>query len=345
VPEPPPLPAEHTPKLSVGVDPKTGALVGDLVRLTIRADAPEGDDVTVTDQSFAPFEVLDKRARVEPVKDGRHTFVFEIDLLSLEPGEVGIAAVELRVVTKDGLVGFVKTDATPLKVGSLIANEPNAQPKAATKPVSVTQDDYTLLYVVGGLAGATLIALLTLWISRWWRGRAKRPVPPAPPRPPWEIAVEKLAALRRRKSEMLEAGQGVQLVDLVSDVVREYLGGVFGFDGLETTSDEMIDLLRRHGANVGLSQEVRSYLGRCDLVKFAKVVPDRDEVDLLFAKAQDIVQFDRPAGAAAGDAGPSGPSGASGVSGASGASGTSGAPGTSGASDTPGTGSAAGATP
>ena len=118
--------------------------------------------------------------------------------------------------------------------------------------------------------------------------------PPPPPRPPWEIAVEKLGELRRRKQRMVEEGKAAQFVDEVSDVVREYLGGRFGFDGLETTSDEMIVLLRSRGVSVGLWQEVAAYLQRCDLIKFAKVEPDQDEADLVFAKAQDIVQFSMP---------------------------------------------------
>lgn len=298
-PEAPPLPAGHQPKLAVTVQPLTGVMVGDRVRVTIRADAPEGDDVTISEQSFAPFEVIAKHARVEPAKDGRHAFVFELDLLALEAGRTTLPAVELRVVTSDGVVGATRTEGVPLDVGSLIANEPNAQPKPPTKPVSVMREDYTLVYVAAGVAGAALVVLVTLWISRWWRRRTRKAPPPPPPRPPWEVAVEKLAELRRRKPGMLDAGQGVQFVDLVSDVVREYLGGVFGFDGLESTSDEMAALLRRHGADVTLHAEVRGYLGRCDLVKFAKVVPDRDEVDLLFAKAQDIVQFNRPVSAGA----------------------------------------------
>ena len=82
----------------------------------------------------------------------------------------------------------------------------------------------------------------------------------------------------------------------VSDVVREYLGGRFGFDGLETTTHEMLQLLRQRNCNPGLWQEVGAYLRRCDLVKFAKVEPDQDEADLVFAKAQDIVQFSMPLG-------------------------------------------------
>jgi hypothetical protein len=129
---------------------------------------------------------------------------------------------------------------------------------------------------------------------RWLSRRPKLAPPPPPPRPPWEIAVSRLAELRRKKQRMIEEGKAAQFVDEVSDVVREYLGGLFGFDGLETTTDEMLGLLRARSAKVGLLQEVGAYLRRCDLVKFAKVEPDQDEADLVFAKAQDIVQFSTP---------------------------------------------------
>ena len=56
----------------------------------------------------------------------------------------------------------------------------------------------------------------------------------------------------------------------------------------------MLAKLKLHQAGLGFTQEVGMFLGRCDLVKFAKVEPDADEVDLLFAKAQDLVQFSGP---------------------------------------------------
>jgi hypothetical protein len=290
------LPAEHLPRVDVQLAPKSGVMAGDVVHLTLRADALVGDDVTVPAQSFTPFEVTKKRARVEPPKDGRQLFVFEIDLLAVEPGKHTLPPIELRVVTKDGFVASIKGNPVPLTIGSLLANEPNAQLKPETKPVVVMQDDFTLLYVIGAIAAAALIALLT-WLGSRYLQRRVRPVPPPPPpRPAWEIAVEKLGALRRRKQRMF--------VDEVSDVVREYLGARFGFDGLETTTDEMLGLLRVRDANLGLWQEVAAYLARCDLVKFAKVEPDQDEADLIFAKAQDIVQFSMPLGDAYGRAAP-----------------------------------------
>ena len=287
------LPAENRPRLSVELS--SDALhVGEIVHVTITADALATDDVTIPDQTFEPFEVRRKRQRVTPDQDGRHNFVFELALQSFESGDLELPAVTLRVVTHENLIGSVQTPPQPISVKSALANEPNAKLKPETKPVVVMQDDYTLLYVLLGVLAALAIVGLTVLIQRYLRRRPKPEPPPPPPRPPWEIAHEKLLALRRRKQRMLEAGQGVQFVDEVSDAVRECLGGCFGFDGLDTTTEEMLIELRTRHAASGLQEETRAYLNRCDLVKFAKVEPDQDELDLILAKAQDIVQFSVP---------------------------------------------------
>jgi len=290
----PSLSPEHTPKLELRVEPPNGVKLGDVVKLEISADALLGDDVTVADQSFAPFEVYKKSARVEPPNGDRQRFVFALELLALEPGDMPLPAINLRVVTKDNSIGTVQTESRPYKVQSLLANEPNAQPKQETKPVAVLEDNWLPVYVLGGLAAAAFVAGLTLLVSRYLQKRRKAAVPPPPPRPPWEIAAEALAQLSRQKQAMLDAGQGAVFVDQLSDVVRAYLGGRYAFDGLETTTDEMLTMLKTRGASLGFTQEVGQFLGRCDLVKFAKVEPDGDEVDLLFAKAQDLVQLSEP---------------------------------------------------
>jgi hypothetical protein len=291
-----PLPAEHVPRVRVSLTPKSGLMTGDAVKLIVHADVPEGDDVTLPEQSFAPFEIRKKAARIEPARDGRQGFIFELTLVAFDPGKLEVPALRLRVVTKQAFVGSTTTQAQPVEMKSLLANEPTAKLKPETKPVVVVQDDYTIPYVLGGIAAAGLIALLTWLVARYMQRRQKPAVPPPPPRPPWEIAVERLGELRRRKQRMLEEGLGGQFVDEVSDVVRQYLGGRFAFDGLESTSDEMLAQLRSRNVNPGLWQEVAAYLRRCDLVKFAKVVPDQDEADLVFSKAQDIVQFSMPLG-------------------------------------------------
>jgi hypothetical protein len=288
------LPPGHEPKLQIKVEPPSGVHTGELVRLQIGAEATLGDDVTVAEQTFAPFEVHKKNLRVEQAQGDKQRFVFELELLAFEPGDKPIPAITLRVVTKDNFVGTVKTAEVPYKVRGLLDNEPNAQPKLETKPVPVLEDNWIPIYVLAGLLAAGLVALITVFVSRYLRKRRERAVPPPPPRPPWEIAVEELGALRRKKQSMIDAGQGGLFVEQLNHVIRAYLGGRYHFDGLETTTDEMLAQLKQHEAGLGFTQEVGMFLGRCDLVKFAKVEPDADEVDLLFAKAQDLVQFSGP---------------------------------------------------
>lgn len=294
---PPPsaaVPEGHEPRLAVKVDPPSAVHTGELIHLEIAADAKLGDDVTIAEQSFAPFEVHKKNLRVESPHGDRQRFVFQLDLLAFEPGDKPIPAIALRVVTKDNFVGTVKTADVAFRVKGLLDNEPNAQPKLETKPVAVLEDNWIPIYILAGLLAAGLVALLTVLVSRYLRKRKALAVPPPPPRPPWEIAVEELGALRRKKQQMIDAGQGSLFVAELNHVIRAYLGGRYQFDGLETTTDEMLAQLKMHQAGLGFTQEVGMFLGRCDLVKFAKVEPDADEVDLLFAKAQDLVQFSGP---------------------------------------------------
>ncbi len=98
--------------------------------------------MTIAEQSFAPFEVYKKHARVEPPQNGKQRFVFDLELLALEPATNRSPAIELRVVTKDNFVGTRQDRrACRTRCTSLVANEPNAQPKLETKPVVVLQDN------------------------------------------------------------------------------------------------------------------------------------------------------------------------------------------------------------
>lgn len=286
------LPESHQAQVQVSLEPANGVRVGELATLTISAIVPVGDRVTLPEQSFGGFELYDSQQQVT-VKDGAQHFTLTLQLQPFSTGDHELADITLRVVTAQGQVGQQRLTPVRIPVRSLLANEPNAQPRAATAPVVVMEDDYTLAYIGGGLLAALAIAALTLLVQRYWRRRPVSIAPP-PPRPPWEVAVEQLAALRERKQTMIDQGHAVEFVDEVSDVVRAYLGERFGFAGLDTTTAELLDYLRMGRVASGLQEEARAYLRRCDLVKFAKVEPDQDEVDLIFAKAQDIVQFSIP---------------------------------------------------
>lgn len=281
------------PSLTTSVSPTSGLATGDIVTLKVSAFAKNGVDLAVPEQALSPFEVVDKRSTIVKQGDGRK-FNFEIDLLILEPGQHTLPELTVRVVGPKGELAELKTPAKNLTVSSVLANEPNAAPRPATKPVVVMQDDYTLAYVGGGILAIAIIIAATILVQRWLARRPKTLPPPPPPRPAWEVALEKLEQLRRRKEQLIAAERGEELVDGVSEVLREYLGKRYGFDGLESTSDEILtrlETLRPHRLSLS---GVQLLLAQCDLVKFARLPPDAAQCDDLFDGVQGLIRATTP---------------------------------------------------
>jgi len=288
------LPEALRPRIEVTVTPSEGVVTGDLVTVSLSVDAAEGDEVGVPDQSFEPFEVLDHEATEEPPANGRARFRFQLQLLALEPGEHEVGPIRLRIVTADGTLGTVETDALAIEVGSVLGNEPDAQPKPPTEPVEVLEEDYTLAWVGGSLLVLILLAALMFLLARWWTRRERPPAPAPPPRPPWEIALEAFEALRRSLDPRLTSGEVVVWADELSDAARDYLGHRYEFDGLESTTDEVLSRLRTKKPTGIQVEEVAALLGDCDLVKFAKATPEKEQCEELLAAAFRIVRATTP---------------------------------------------------
>jgi hypothetical protein len=144
----------------------------------------------------------------------------------------------------------------------------------------------------GALMGAALAALAAWLIARYMR--RPRPVPPPPPpRPPWEVALEELFSVRH--AGLVQQARFAEHYDRISDAVRKYLGGRYGFDGLETTTREMTSILRRVTPPVGPLETVLSFLEECDLVKFARLTPSEEDCTNVLDQAEQIVNVTIPA--------------------------------------------------
>ena len=282
------------PVVTTSRDPSGAVTIGDVFKVRLVAETRGADTVAVPEQPFAPFEVLGTEHQEADLDTGRKRYTFELTLLALEPGEHTIGPILLRVVTADGTIGTMHADTITVEVASLLGNEPDAEAKPPSEPVQVMQDDATLWWILGTIGALLLTAILTLVASWWWRRRPRKIVPPPPPRPPWETALERLAALGRTRISHLENDGLVDWVDGVSDTLREYLGARFGFDGLESTTDEIIGRLRRQKNSAVPLTEITAILGDCDLVKFAKATPNDEQTRELLGAAQRIVRDTMP---------------------------------------------------
>jgi hypothetical protein len=274
---------------------KTEARVGDVVTLIITAVGPVATPVNLPRSlELSPFAELDEQNRKleeRDLGDGKMRREFRVFVAAYEPGELTLPGVEVTYIGRSGEVLSVSTQAIEVKIASLIANEPEPALKDNAPPVRVLQQDLLLVYIAAALAAAGLGALLALLVRRRLRNRASlRPEPP--PRPAHEIALERL--------DRLGAGGFAEEADhrpfhfAVSEVIRDYLGGRFGFDSLELTTEELVDELRRRAPRELVLGEVEGWLTASDLVKFAKFSPSATEARGALETAIRIVESTRP---------------------------------------------------
>ena len=268
--------------------------VGDAITVVVTAITRHAVPVNLPGTlDLGAFSVLDRKEGEQDLGDGRTRHDFSLTVAAYEPGMKEIPAIDVTYLGKGGDVRTVRTAPLPVKVTSLIANEPEPALKDATGPVAVLEENRTIIYVGAGLAAAALGALVTFLIVRRLRARiAARPGPP--PRPAHEIALEKLDRLGQYG--FLENADNRPFYFAVSEVIREYLGARFGFDSLELTTDELMRALKRAARHeLGLVEgEIHGWLAACDLVKFAKISPSASESRGTLETALRIVTSTRP---------------------------------------------------
>ncbi len=213
-----------------------------------------------------------------PSGPGRHT-------LTLPPMPVAIARASSDVVT-------LCTKEHTIVVEDPTSSTPDAQPRP-NPPPRVQREEWTALehglsWLVLGAVGGSLVA----WLALRWLRRPKPVPPPPPPRVPWEVAFERLHETRH--AGLLEMQRFADFFDRVNDAVREYLGARFGFDGLESTTDEMLSSLRRLPQFGVPLPEVAGFLQQCDLVKFATLTPTLEECERALVVAERMVRDTMP---------------------------------------------------
>lgn len=221
------------------------------------------------------------------------TLVIPFVALPKEPGRktMTLPPVPIAVARASGEIITACTQPHEIVIEDPTASIPNAKPQP-NPPPRPQIEEWTLAkqLTIGSLIGAFL-AITIAWLVRKWLSRPKPLPPPPPPRPPWEVAIEELRAIRA--AQLPAQGLHAEHFDRVSDTIRKYLGGRYGFDGLESTTDEIAERLREvpHLLEMGA---ILHFLGECDLVKFANVTPSDEECARILELGERIVYGTMP---------------------------------------------------
>jgi hypothetical protein len=279
-------------RLDVSADRST-ATVGDPITLRVRLTYPHGTTI----RSFAPerslhdLTLLDRAVQpAKPLPDGRIEEVRTLKVAAYKVGSLDVPSMEATFVDDTGQEGKVTSAPVALRVESVLA--PGESQPADIKPQAGMPESRLGFFLLLGLAAL----LIAVWA--FWRRRARAPeptvaAPVVPPRPPHETAYAELERLL--SSGWLEQGRLKELYIELAEILKRYLEARFGIDTFERTSSEILEALRLARVPVKATAIAREFFSECDLVKFAKHRPEKEETRATVEKAYRLIDETAPA--------------------------------------------------
>lgn len=271
---------ENAPSVSAGAN-KRSVLIGDRILYSIKVGAGKGIDVQVPDfrdGKIGEFEIRDKKRELRRGLFGRESIVFIFDVSIFSPGNKTIPAVEVRY--KDGREWkIVKTKEVPVAVGSLL---PRSQPAADIRDIKGPLGFREINWF---LVSAAVVFLLAsgafLWI--YIRLKSRKPA-----KFPHETALEELESM---KGELARTGDVKRYYVGISDAIRNYIERTFDLKAPEMTTEEFLNLVRdAKELSIEHKRLLREFLASCDLVKFARYSPGREEIESVFVTARNFIE-------------------------------------------------------
>lgn len=282
-----PLPDYDAPHLAASITPEF-ANVGDMVLYHLEVGHPSDVSVKMPPRpKLHPYSFNGLDHTVAPSPDDPNLLIekwtLKVGVYHLERAD--IPSLTLEVVTPDGSAQLV-VPPQPFTVVTAMSDA-EAKPREMAPPEKIWEADYTLLYVGGAALGAVVVALLGWSLVRRLFAKKAAVVVVAPPQPLEVRARQALLALQNQG--LVAKGRKREFFFRLSEIVRGYLGERFGFDAMESTTTELLALVRDRptpGLDYG---GLRSWCEMGDLAKFAKEDPSDEACSQALTAALAII--------------------------------------------------------
>ena len=275
---------QQTVEISANVD-RAVATTGDIIRYTItmlqepdtEAVIPEVGPLIqgfrIVDMGYEPGKRVEGRIKSE------RWYTLRADLV----GSYILPEVEVRY--RDGEEEkIIHAGPIYVEVESVLPEEGAATDIRDIKPIAPYPRRPLWQWLVLGFGVMGLLGGAGWLVWKIRKGRRKT----VPERPPWEIAREELERLFQLG--LLEAGETKSFFFHISEIFRRYLEKRFNFYALENTREEIVESLARvNEIEQGLREIAGDFLDGSDLVKYAKYLPPKGEVEMRIGQVKDFI--------------------------------------------------------
>lgn len=246
--------------------------IGDKITYSLVITGPKGAAFEFPDFKavFKDFELISS-GRKESILFNRSKISAKVEMRSYSPGIYEIPAQVVKYsLNASGEKKEAATAGLRIEVKSGLSSSGSVTDIADIKgPLGPGSISARILILV--------LALFVIFAAVFAIIRSvKRKIPPDPVIKPWEAhekAYSRLEELRRK--DLLGKDMVKQYYSELSGILRNYLEDRFGLKAPEMTTEEFISYVRQYAQLESRHKDIlKDFLSLCDLVKFARHVPD-----------------------------------------------------------------------
>ncbi len=264
---------------------KSEAYIGDRIKYVVKVSAKPGVEIEFPKirGALGPFVVKGSEASGPVARSTGTEYAQSYTLTIYTTGPCSIPGQEVRYRTHGAEWARLSTNAVPLQVKSLLAEDPTAKDIRDIKGILALPRN-PFLWIAVWIAALGLASAVSLWLWKIFFLREKT----LPPKPAHVIAYEELE--RIKMSGLIADGKVKEYYFRLSRCIRHYLENRFLFRAPEMTTEEFLIAARDSGKLADAQKaSLKAFLSSADMVKFAKYGPTREEIDASFESAKRFI--------------------------------------------------------
>jgi hypothetical protein len=280
-----------TPSIKASISRKR-IFVGDRIRY--KTEIVSGENLEIEfpqfkDSKIGDCEIKDSGRSVKRSIFGKNSYINWMDITSYYVGKRVVPPIEIKYREKgEGYWRKLKTGEFTFTVETVLPREARLTDVKDIKGVLYPFSWFNLiLWIIAGSIGLWVIIKLIL----------KLIFKKAPPKLPHEIALDEIEAASK---QFAVGGEVKDYYVKISDAVRRYIESAFSLKAPEMTTQEFLTSLGApctdmvQGGSSKLQTAHRDLLAvfmeACDLVKFAKYKPARNDIESVFNAAKKFIE-------------------------------------------------------
>ncbi len=285
--------AENKSLIEVKAQVDTSTItIGDHILYSIIIDRQKDVRIIEPGQglNLGMFEIKDYKFHDPLEKDDHIIQRYDYVISVYDTGKFTIPPYPLAYFTSDSASkpAIIEAPAIDIYVKSVLKGEDKPELKDIKPPIDIPFNYRFWALFAGGIL---LFLLLVFFLYRIWKRKQEKGylfTPPPPPPPAHEVALNELQKLYA--SDLLQNQEYKEFFSRLSEILRAYLEGRYFISALEETTSEIMQEMEQHLHDEQLKQRLDEILSTCDLIKFAKYIPDQQEIERLKEWSVDFVE-------------------------------------------------------